>query len=68
MDVTGRDIGGYVKNAKVKVARELKLKPGTFLKWTGQYEFLERIQARMKIVVPLTLLLIFVILYLNFQA
>jgi Cu(I)/Ag(I) efflux system membrane protein CusA/SilA len=67
VDVTGRDIGGYVKNAKVKVDRDLKLKPGTFLKWTGQYEFLERIQARMKIVVPLTLLLILVILYLNFQ-
>ncbi len=67
VDITGRDIGGYVKNAKVKVARELELKPGTYLKWTGQYEFLERIQARMKIVVPLTLLLIFVILYLNFR-
>jgi Cu(I)/Ag(I) efflux system membrane protein CusA/SilA len=67
VDVKGRDIGGYVKSAKVKVASELKLKPGTYLKWTGQYEFLERIQARMKIVIPLTLLLIFVILYLNFQ-
>jgi Cu(I)/Ag(I) efflux system membrane protein CusA/SilA len=67
VDITSRDIGGYVKSAKLKVARELKLLPGTYLKWTGQYEFLERIQARMKIVVPLTLLLIFVILYLNFQ-
>ncbi len=67
VDVTSRDIGGYVKNAKVKVDKELALKPGTYLKWTGQYEFLERIQARMKIVIPLTLLLIFVILYLNFQ-
>ncbi|MHB8893625.1 MAG: efflux RND transporter permease subunit [Candidatus Geothermincolia bacterium] len=67
VDITSRDIGGYVKSAKLKVARELKLIPGTYLKWTGQYEFLERIQARMKIVVPLTLLLIFLILYLNFQ-
>ena len=67
VDVTGRDIGGYVESAKAKVAQELKLKPGTYLKWTGQYEFLERIRARMKIVVPLTLLLIFLILYLNFQ-
>ncbi len=67
VDISGRDIGGYVKSAKVKVAQELKLTPGTYLKWTGQYEFLERIQARMKIVVPLTLLLIFLILYLNFQ-
>jgi Cu(I)/Ag(I) efflux system membrane protein CusA/SilA len=39
VDVTGRDIGGYVKNAKIKVEQELKLKPGTYLKWTGQYEF-----------------------------
>ena len=67
VDVRGRDIGGYVKNAKLKVGQELKLRPGTYLKWSGQYEFLERIQARMKIVVPLTLLLIFVILYLNFR-
>ena len=67
VDITGRDIGGYVRSAKVEVARELELEPGTYLKWTGQYEFLERIQARMKIVVPLTLLLIFVILYLNFH-
>jgi copper/silver efflux system protein len=67
VDVTSRDIGGYVKRAKVEAARELKLKPGTYLKWTGQYEFLERIQARMKIVVPLTLVLIFVILYLTFD-
>jgi Cu(I)/Ag(I) efflux system membrane protein CusA/SilA len=67
VDVTTRDIGGYVKSAKAKVDRELKLTPGTYLKWTGQYEFLERMQARMKFVVPLTLLLIFLILYLNFQ-
>ncbi|MHB8895104.1 MAG: efflux RND transporter permease subunit [Candidatus Geothermincolia bacterium] len=57
VDITSRDIGGYVKSAKLKVARELKLIPGTYLKWTGQYGFLERIQARMKIVVPLIALL-----------
>jgi Cu(I)/Ag(I) efflux system membrane protein CusA/SilA len=67
VDVEGRDIGGYVKDAKKAVKDSLKLPPGYFLKWTGQYEFLERIQALMKIVVPLTLLIISIILYFNFR-
>jgi copper/silver efflux system protein len=67
VDVVGRDIGGYVDTAKAAVARSLELKPGYFLKWTGQYEFLERIRVRMKIVVPLTLLIVFFILYFNFR-
>ena len=66
VDVVGSDIGSYVESAKAAVASNLKLKPGYYLKWTGQYEFLERIRARMVIVVPLTLLIIFIILYLNF--
>jgi len=67
VDVVGRDIGGYVDDAKAAVARSLQLKPGYVLKWTGQYEFLERIRARMKIVVPLTLLIVFLLLYFNFR-
>jgi copper/silver efflux system protein len=67
VDVVGQDIGSYVDAAKAAVARELSLAPGYYLKWTGQYEFLERIRARMLIVVPLTLLLIFIILYFNFR-
>jgi len=66
VDTTSRDIGGYVARAKLAVARELKLKPGYFLKWTGQYEFLERARARMQVVIPITIGIIFVILYLNF--
>ena len=66
-DLVGRDIGGYVTDAKAAVAREMQLPPGYVLKWTGQYEFLERIQARMRIVVPVTLLIVFVILYFNFR-
>jgi Cu(I)/Ag(I) efflux system membrane protein CusA/SilA len=66
VDTDERDLGGYVERAKRAVADELTLKPGYFLKWTGQYEFLERLQARMKIVVPLTVGIILVILYLNF--
>ncbi|MBS0607400.1 MAG: efflux RND transporter permease subunit, partial [Verrucomicrobia bacterium] len=67
VDIEGRDIGGYVKEAKRAVSQNLKLPTGYYLKWTGQYEFLERIQELMKIVVPLTLLIIAIILYLNFR-
>lgn len=67
VDITASDIGSYVDAAKAAVARELTLKPGYYLKWTGQYEFLERIRARLAIVVPLTLLIIFIILYFNFR-
>lgn len=67
VDVDGRDIGGYVNDAKAMVARELKLPPGYYLKWTGQYEFLERVRERMKIVVPITLAIIAIILYFNFR-
>jgi Cu(I)/Ag(I) efflux system membrane protein CusA/SilA len=67
VDIDGRDIGGYVNDAKQAVARELTLPPGYYLQWTGQYEFLERIQRRMQIVLPITLLLILVILYFNFR-
>jgi Cu(I)/Ag(I) efflux system membrane protein CusA/SilA len=67
VDVEGKDIGGYVNDAKKAVKDNLSLPSGYFLKWTGQYEFLERIQALMKIVVPLTLLIISIILYFNFR-
>ena len=66
VDTSRSDLGGYVADAKQAVTRELQLKPGYFLKWTGQYEFLERMQARMRIVVPLTVAIILVILYMNF--
>ncbi|HEU4430123.1 MAG TPA: CusA/CzcA family heavy metal efflux RND transporter [Myxococcota bacterium] len=66
VDTESRDIGGYVENAKRAVTERLALPPGYFLRWTGQYEFLERMQARMRIVVPLTVGLILAILYLNF--
>lgn len=67
VDVTSDDIGSYVDLAKAKVARELSLPTGYTLKWTGQYEFLERIRARMTFVIPLTLLIVFLILYFNFR-
>ncbi len=67
VDIEGRDVGGYVDDAKTVVAREVILPPGYTVKWTGQYELLERVRARMAVVVPLTLGIVFVILYLNFR-
>ncbi len=68
VDLEGRDTGGYVEDAKRAVAAELETPPGYFLVWTGQYEYLARMQQRMKIVVPLTLLVIFALLYLAMRS
>ncbi|RWC31608.1 CusA/CzcA family heavy metal efflux RND transporter [Mesorhizobium sp.] len=68
VDIAGRDLGGYVSEAQQAVAAEVKLPPGYSVAWSGQFEYLERAQARLKIVVPLTLALIFLLLYLNFRA
>ncbi|MEI8700953.1 CusA/CzcA family heavy metal efflux RND transporter [Mesorhizobium mediterraneum] len=67
VDIAGRDLGGYVNEAQAAVAAEVKLPPGYSVAWSGQFEYLERAQARLKIVVPLTLALIFLLLYLNFR-
>jgi Cu(I)/Ag(I) efflux system membrane protein CusA/SilA len=66
VDTSRSDLGGYVAEAKRAVARELRLKPGYYLRWTGTYEFLERMQARMRIVIPLTVGIILAILFVNF--
>jgi Cu(I)/Ag(I) efflux system membrane protein CusA/SilA len=67
VDIGSSDVGGYVKAAKARVDREVELPPGYLLKWTGQYELLERVRARLAIVLPLTILIVFAILYLNFR-
>ncbi len=67
VDFAGRDLGGYVAEARRAVADEVKLPQGTILQWSGQYEYLERAEARLRIVVPLTLLVVFLLLYLNFR-
>jgi Cu(I)/Ag(I) efflux system membrane protein CusA/SilA len=67
VDIGSSDVGGYVKTAKARVDREVELPPGYLLKWTGQYELLERVRARLAIVLPLTILIVFAILYLNFR-
>ena len=65
VDIAGRDIGGYVKEAKEAVTREVALPSGYTLEWSGQYENMLRVRERLKLVVPVTLFLIFFILYLN---
>jgi Cu(I)/Ag(I) efflux system membrane protein CusA/SilA len=72
IDQAQRDVGGWVNDAKALVASaqqrgELTMPAGSFLKWTGQYELLEEMAGRMKIVVPLTLMIIVVLLYLQFR-
>ncbi|MBI3298944.1 MAG: efflux RND transporter permease subunit [Elusimicrobia bacterium] len=65
VDVAGRDIGSYVKDAKKAVDAAVKLPAGYTMLWSGQYENMERVAARLKVVVPLTLFIIVVLLYLN---
>jgi Cu(I)/Ag(I) efflux system membrane protein CusA/SilA len=67
VDLQGRDLGGYVADAKRRVAAELELPPGYSLGWSGQYEYLERAAERLRVVVPLTLAIIVLLLYLNFR-
>ena len=67
IDMRGRDIGGYVEEAREAIAGQVDLPPGYFLVWSGQFEYLERAKARLQLVVPVTLLIIFVLLYLNFR-
>ena len=72
VDVAGEDIGGWVTQAKAAVAQamaqgKVQVKPGYHLAWSGQFEYMERAKARLLVVVPLTLALIFLLLYLNFR-
>jgi copper/silver efflux system protein len=67
VDPGDRDVGGYVDDAKAAVQNAVKLPAGYSLKWTGQYELLERVRARLALILPLTLGLVFMILYLNFR-
>jgi copper/silver efflux system protein len=67
VDVRDRDIGGYVADAQKAVAASVQFPPGSYATWSGQFEYLERAEARLKIVVPVTLLIIFLLLFLNFR-
>ncbi len=67
VDISTSDVGGYVEAAKARVAAEVTLPAGYYVKWTGQYELLERVRDRMAWILPLTIAIVFVILYLNFR-
>ena len=68
VDVRDTDIGGYVKEAKAAVEENVKFPPGYYASWSGQYEYMERAFDKLKVIVPLTLLIIFLLLYLNFSS
>ena len=67
VDIRDRDIGGYVADAQKAVQEQVKFPPGYYATWSGQFEYMERAKEKLKLVVPFTLLIIFVLLYLNFR-
>jgi len=67
VDISSSDIGGYVAKAKQVIAGQVKVPAGYTLEWSGQFEYMERASAKMRIVIPATLLLIFLLLYFNFK-
>ena len=67
VDFHGRDLGGYVEDAQRAVTEKVKFPPGYYVRWSGQFEYLERANARLRIVVPVTLLVILFLLWLNFR-
>jgi Cu(I)/Ag(I) efflux system membrane protein CusA/SilA len=67
VDTRDADLGAYVQAAQEAVARDVTFPPGYYATWSGQYEYMQRAIAKMKVVVPLTLAIIFLLLYLNFR-
>ena len=67
VDFRDRDIGGYVADAQKAVKSQVDFPPGYYVTWSGQFEYLERAKQRLQIVVPITILVIFLLLYLNFR-
>jgi Cu(I)/Ag(I) efflux system membrane protein CusA/SilA len=67
VDFRDRDIGSYVADAQKAVASQVQFPPGYYVTWSGQFEYLQRAKQRLQIVVPLTVLIIFLLLYLNFR-
>lgn len=65
VDVSGRDVGGYVTEAKRAVMDKVQMPPGYTLVWSGQYEYMQRVKERLLVVVPITLFIIFLLLYFN---
>jgi copper/silver efflux system protein len=67
VDIRDRDIGSYVADAQKAVLEQVNFVPGYYVVWSGQFEYMQRAKAKLKVVVPFTLLIIFLLLYLNFR-
>ena len=67
LDIRGRDIGSYVKEARAMLAEKLSLPSGYTISWAGQYQYMQRAKERLAYIVPVTLILIVILLYLNFN-
>ena len=67
IDTRDRDIGGYVADAQRAVREQVQFPPGYFTTWSGQFEYVERATEKLKVVVPLTILIVFLLVYLNFH-
>ncbi|HET7569821.1 MAG TPA: CusA/CzcA family heavy metal efflux RND transporter [Gammaproteobacteria bacterium] len=67
IDIAGRDLGSYVADAQQAVAAHVKLPPGYTISWAGKYQYMQRAEQRLMLVVPVTLLIILLLLYLNFR-
>ena len=67
VDIRDRDIGSYVAAAQKSVREQVKFSPGYYITWSGQFEFMQRAIEKLKVVVPITILIVFVLLYLNFN-
>src|SRR5207245_10327269 len=68
VDVAGRTLGSYVRDAQRAVAEKVQLPPGYRIDWSGQFQYLQRAQARLAWVIPVTLLIVFLLLYLNLRS
>ena len=68
VDVQGSDLGGYVQRAQAAVASQVEMPPGYRLIWSGQYEYMVRAKQRMGVILPITLVIVFLLLYMNFQS
>lgn len=67
VDIRSRDIGNYVLDAQKAVREQVKFPPGYYITWSGQFEFMQRAIEKLKVVLPITILIVFVLLYLNFN-
>ncbi|PWQ94427.1 efflux RND transporter permease subunit [Leucothrix pacifica] len=67
VDIRGVDLGSYLSNAQARVAEKVKLPPGYSITWAGQYEYMLRVEEKLKLLVPMTLVIIFILLYLTFN-